>query len=231
MSTVREVLAEEYGIDWDTNYRTGIPHVVEVVNSYRTGGIDVLVFEGASRGDCYGYDGPICVSNYRELYEAWAGLDGLFTSTYSNVETIGLQLDAEAPEDLVATIDALADYPVLNDSRYSDVEQEMIWEHWNGYGQDEVADEVASALGLGGRVDLTDYALDLIGELVWGGFIDYGCGGGYPTMIDCSASDFGGKEIAAWFEARLGRRVELKSANGYGDRAVFDLRERMIIER
>lgn len=231
MTTVREVLAEEYGIDWDTDYRNGIPHVVEVVNSYRTEDLDVLVFENAREGDVCGYDDAIDVANYREMYEAWEGLEGLFTSTYSNVDTIGLQLDSEAPEDLVSIIQSLESYPVLNDDRHSEVEQEMIQEHWKDYGQAEVANEVASALGLDGRIDLTDYALDVVDRLVWEGFIEYGCGGGYPTMIDCSACDFGAEEIARWFKVRLGRRVALKSDSGYGDLVVFDLREHMIIER
>ncbi|WP_078323612.1 hypothetical protein [Mycobacteroides salmoniphilum] len=230
MSTVREVLTEEFGVEWDTDYRTGILHVVEVVNSYRTDGTDVLVFENARGRDVYGYDDAIDVSNYRELYEAWADLDGLFTSTYSNVDTIGLRLDSEAPEDLVSIIQALECYPVLDDSRRSEVEQEMIQEHWESYGKDDVGDAVAKAIGLESRIDLTDYALEIIELLVSEGILDYGCGGGYPTMIDCSACDFGENEIAAWFKVRLGRRVELKSHNGYGDRVVFDLREHMIIE-
>lgn len=229
MTTVREVLTEEYGIDWDTNYRTGIPHVVEVVNSYRTDGLDVLVFENARQGDICGYYDAVDVSNYRELYEAWVDLDGLFTSTYSNVDSIGLQLDAEAPEDLVSTIQALESYPILNEGRWSEVEQEMIQEHWDSYGVD-VADAVAKAIGLDNHVDLTDYAMEVISRLVWEGFLSYGDGCGYPTMIDSSSCNFGEKEIAAWFKSRLGRRVELKSGNGYGDRVVFDLRENKIIE-
>ena len=208
MATVREVLTAEYGED----FARSISHIAEVHNTYRTDGEDTLVFNLARSGDVHGYDNALEVSNYRDLISRWEDFD-IKTRTWINVDTIGLRLDSPAPADLTEVIDALENYPVLDESLMSEVECEIIDEHWQSYGRHDILGAVADALGVD-RSDLTDYAEDLVSRLVWSGVIDYGDGGGYPTMIDDSAVDFGDKEISAWIAENIGNRVELSRYPG-----------------
>lgn len=229
-ATVREALIAEYGEDFAReDYQNGMSHVFDVENNYRTDHRDMLIIRHACANDVQGYDDAVSVSNYRVLYESWSHLEGLSRGPYSNSDYIALDLDSEAPADLTEVLDGLADYPVIDEQVWSEVEQEMIQEHWGSYGGADVADTVAKALGADGQSDLTDNAMSIIQQLVWDGILDYGNGGGYPTMIDCSACDFGDKEIAAWFVEHVGEVVTVKSRNGYGDEITFDLRKSNLI--
>lgn len=221
--TVAEVLAAEYGAD----YASAISHVAEVVNTYRTEHRDVLVFNLARSEDLYGYADAVEVSNYRTLIADWGTSDALITGTWSNVDTIGLYLDTEAPEGLVDVIDALANYPVLDESLMSEVEQEIIAEHWDSYGAHDTAMAVADALGLDGAADLTDAARDIIATVTFGGFLGYGYSDGYPSLIDNSAVDFGTDAVVEWFRDNRGSVV---TVDRYGYSDTFDLTDANIIE-
>lgn len=218
-ATVREAMSSEYGDDWAKH---GPSHCFDLENNYHTDHRDVLIIRGTGNNDVHGYDDAVSVSNYRVLYDSWKDLEGLSRGPYSNIDMITLELDSQAPSDLTEVLDGLADYPVVDEQEWSSVEQEMIQEHWESYGKNDVMDAVAEAIAGPNynRTDLTDYAETLIERLVWEGILDYGCGGGYPSMIDESACDFGEKEVAAWFKARLGLTVPLRthrvfSAPGY----------------
>lgn len=204
-ATVRETFLAEYGDDW----KRSIDHLGDLVNTYRTEGVDVFVLNHAQGKDAFGYDDVLPLANYRVLYENWSSLDSdvLFTNTHSNVDTIGIKLDVEAPADLVDVLKALSEYPVLDDHAYSEVEMEEIEDHWNNYGKDEVLDAVAKAIGADNRTDLTDEAESLVKQLVWEGILDYGCGGGYPSFIDSSAVDFGAEAVAAFIRDNVGKRL------------------------
>jgi hypothetical protein len=218
--TVRATLAAEYGDDW----QRAISHLAEVVNSYRTDGDDVLVFTTGlvAANDVHGYDEPLAVSNYRVLSDDWQHSDALFTRTWSNVDSIGLRLDTVAPVGLVDTLHALDSYPVLSDDEYSRAESDMIDEHWQSYGRHDVLTAIADVLGVS-VADLTDDAERLAHTLVWEGVVDYGYGGGYPSIIDVSAVDFGTTEVADWVRERVGQSVTLTTGHGYGDAVSFDL--------
>jgi hypothetical protein len=222
-ATVREALTEHYG----DNYVRSIEHIATVVNTYRTNGEDMLVFNGAKKNDVHGYDDAVDVSNFRVLEDNWQHLDGFGRGPWSNVDAISLLLDQEAPSDLIEVLDGLADYPLLSDDEHSRVEQEMIQEHWESYGRYDVIRTVEKALDVD---ELTDAAHEIINELVCSGILDYGVGGGYPTMIDSSACDFGDDDVAAFFVEHRGNVVTVKPHNGYGDPVTFDLTDANIIE-
>ena len=218
-ATVRDTLVDEYGPDW----ARAIDHVAEVVDTYRADG-PVLVFNLARANDVHGYDEPVAVSNYRVLASDWADVDGLFTGAWSNVDSIGLRLDAVAPDGLTDVINALDSYPVLDEQVWSDVEQETITEHWESYGRYDALVSVADVLGVS-KADLTDYAETVVDRLVWSGVLDYGYGSGYPSMIDVSACDFGVDAVTDWVRANVGSVDTVTLDRGYyGDTETVDAR-------
>ncbi|ASR77195.1 hypothetical protein KIV66_gp88 [Mycobacterium phage MyraDee] len=244
-ATVREVMTDVYGEDFAAeNYRSGISHVASVherregryirdeqgFDRYESDYIECLVINHTQGTSLYGYEEPVTVANYRTLQDDWSDLEGLSDGPFSDCKVIALDLDKPAPANLVEVLEGLSDYPVLDEQEWSNVEQEMIQEHWESYGANDVASEVAEALGLDSRLDLTEYALGVIERLVWEGIVEYGCGSGYPTMEDVSSCDFGGKEIAQWLKVRVGRQVSGKTSNGYGTEYMFDLRRHKMVE-
>ncbi len=219
-ATVREAMAAEYGDDW----AKGTSHVATFFEgNYRTDYKDLLIITHTEANNRQGYDEAVAVSNYRVLRDRWSELEGLTDGPWSNCDVIALELDLPAPEDLTDVIDGLADYPVVDEQAWSEVEQEFIQEHWDSYGKSAVLDAVAKAIDQDGRSDLTTAAEDIITQLVWDGILDYGCGGRYPTMIDVSACDFGEKEIAAWFSENYETVVTVSAESGSRQPFSFDL--------
>ena len=223
--TVRETLVEAYGLD----ALKPSSYVYSIVNSYRTDGADVLVVSHAVRNDIHGYDDAVSVSNFETLLDSWGSLEAWFDSTYSNADYAGLRLDATAPVDLIEVLDALDNYPLLDEQLYSEVEDRMIREDYDSYGRYDVLATVAEALDPEYRAgDLTSDAVETIDRLVWDGIVDYGYSDGDPTRIDSSAVDFGAVEIAEYVRARVGTIV---TAQRYGqDPTVIDLRLETLVE-
>jgi hypothetical protein len=218
-ATVREAMIAEYGDTWAAeDFRSGISHAATVVNSYRTENKDVLIIAFARANDVHGYDDAVNVSNYRVLYDRWSHLDGLTTSTWSNVDSIGLVVDSEAPADLTEVINGLCDYPVIDNDERTSVEQEMIDEHWDSYGKSDLVSAVQTALG--DDAELTEAGEDIITRLVFEGILDYGDGCGYPIMIDSSMCDFGTKEVTAFIVENIGKTVQF---DRYSDTVSLDL--------
>ncbi|AEV52141.1 hypothetical protein [Rhodococcus phage RGL3] len=210
--TVREVMDEEFGEGWER----GESHLVTVVNNYSTGYEDVMTVNHAVTKEQFGYDDAVSVSNYEELEEMWGELDCFTYSPWSNNDTIALKLDEGiAPDDLEDVIRGLSDYPVLNESRWSEVEQRMIDEDWESYGRRDTFEHVAQALEI---EELSDAAEEIITILVWEGIT-----GEYPERIDASAVEFHAEDVAEWIKARLGTVV---THNNYGRVNVFDLTRR-----
>ncbi|QGJ92255.1 hypothetical protein SEA_MARYSWELL_83 [Mycobacterium phage MarysWell] len=234
-ATVREVLADVYGEDWATEdyRRNSLSHVVSVhwnEEQYQYVAPSQIVINHTTGRDIHGYEDTVDIANYRVLSREWADCPALTDGPYSGSTHIGLLLDEAAPADLIDVLEALESYPVLDDQVHSEVEQETIQEHWELYGRDDVYDAVAKAIGADHHSDLTEYACDLIDTLVWEGVVDYGCGGGYPTMIDSSMCDFGTDYVADWIKARLGLVVFIKPHNGYGHgRDVFLNRNNLVL--
>jgi hypothetical protein len=225
-ATVRETLVDAYGVE----SLKASSYVYEIVNSYRTNGEDVLVMSHAVANDIHGYDDAVSVSNYETLRDSWSQLEAWFDSTYSNADYAGLRLDATAPEDLIDVLDALENYPVLDDSRHSDVEQRMIVEHYESYGRSDVLDTVAKAIGYDSG-DLTDTARDMIDRLVWDGLVPYGYSDGYPMFIDSSAVEFGADEIAEYVKANVGNaNVRIQHYAYEPEYVEFDMRLETLIE-
>jgi len=208
--TVREVLTAAYGDAWDKpNGASCIDSVATVEDTYRTDG-PVLVFRLAMKNECHGYDDTVSVANYNVLADDWANVEGLFTGTWFNVDSIGLRLDEVAPCNLIDVIESLENYPLLSDDEHSQVEQNMITEHWELYGRMDTLSAVADALELDSRSDLTDYASEVVDTLTFGGYLPLSdCGGEYPTVIDCSAVEFGSKAVAAYIAGNYGQTVTL----------------------
>jgi hypothetical protein len=223
--TVRETLIEAYGVD----SIKASSYVYEIVNSYRTDYEDVLVLSHAVRNDVHGYDDAVGVSNYETLRDSWGQLEVWFDGTYSNADYAGLWLDGTAPEDLIEVLDALESYPLLNEDRYSEVEDRMIREDYESYGRRDVLDTVANAIGVD-LGDLTDTARDTIDRLVWDGLLDYGYGGGYPTRIDASAVEFGATEIAEYIADNVGTVARLQRYAYEPEYVELDLRLETLVE-
>jgi hypothetical protein len=197
-----------------------IDHVASVVNTYRTGYQDRLVFSTGLVGDRdrHGYDDPVSVSNFRRLSDDWKDYD-IHTDTWSNIDSIGLGLDDPAPDDLVDVVSALMDYPILDEFLWSDVESEMIDEHWHSYGRIDAQVALSDALGVDVS-DLTDHALSVLDELTFSGG-NYGITDNYPTFIDVSAVDFQTDDVVAWIAAHTGNFVTVSPWND--DAYVIDL--------
>jgi hypothetical protein len=237
-ATVREILTAAYGDDWQHQ----LSHVVDVAErsemhytrdasgftNYRHDYYPVIVLRNTKGRDVHGYEDPIDVANYRVLQDNWSDYEGLSDGPYSGSSHIALDLDRPAPSDLVETLEALARYPLLSDDEHSVVEQEFITEHWDSYGRNDTLDAVARAIGADSRSDLTDYATELVESLTFGGVLDYGCGGGYPTFIDVSAVDFGTDIIAQWIRARLGLVVSVAGYGGYNRFTAYCNRRNLI---
>jgi hypothetical protein len=164
----------------------------------------------------HGYDDPVSVSNFRRLAEDWKDYD-IHTDTWSNIDSIGLGLDDPAPDDLVDVVLALMDYPVLDDSLHSEVEMQMIQEHWELYGRYDAEIALAQALGVD---DVTEHAVSVLDELTFYGG-NYGITDNYPTFIDVSAVDFHTDDVVAWIAENVGNVVTVSSWND--DPYVIDL--------
>lgn len=223
-ATVREALAHEYGKDWATpDYRrNSLSHLVDVYwneEGYTSLNPSQIVINHTMSRDVHGYAEAIGIGNYRVLRDQWSEYEALTDGPYSGSTHIGLELDKEAPADLIEVLESLDKYPVLDDQAHSEAESEIIEEHWKDYGAWDLHNAVAKAIGAD---ELTQDAKDLIWTLVWEGVLSYGCGGGYPAMIDSSMCDFGTEEITAWIKARLGLVVPIHTHNGHGSvRNVF----------
>jgi hypothetical protein len=168
--------------------------------------------------DVHGYDDPVSVSNFRRLSDDWKDYD-IHTDTWSNIDSIGLGLDDPAPDDLVDVVSALMDYPVLDESLWSEVEHEMIDEHWVSYGRHDAEIALARALGVDAS-DLTDHAVSVLDELTFSGG-NYGITDNYPTFIDVSAVEFHTDDVVAWIVANAGDMVTVSRWND--DPYVIDL--------
>ncbi len=203
---MRQALAGEFGSDDGKHgWRKMIDHVAEVVNTYRTDYQDRLVFSTRLVGerDVHGYDDAVSVSNFRRLAEDWKDYD-IHTDTWSDIDSIGLGLDDSAPDDLVSVVSALMDYPVLDESLWSDVESEMIDEHWSSYGRHDAGIALAKALNVD---DVTEHALAILDEITFSGG-NYGITADYPRFIDVSAVDFQTDDVVEWIVANAGGIVD-----------------------
>lgn len=238
--TVRAALTRAYGPDWTTK----LSYLLDVTKrswfTYITDSngrqhhewheTECVVINHTEGRNVWGYDDSVNVSNYRALRESWADVDGLTDGPYSGQSFISLDLDKPSPADLIDVLESLEQYPVLDEQLWSDVEQEMIHEHWTSYGLTDALDKLADLFDVG-RADLTDYATELVTALAFDGITDYGCGGGYPSFIDVSAVDFGLTENTEWIRERLGQNVTVNSRGGYGDSVTFDLTRSALVNQ
>lgn len=226
MATVRETLIAEYGEDWERR----LSHIVSVDEDGRWAGgefpevTEYVVFNHTMAHSDFDHVDPVGVANYRVLSERWKGLAGLTDGPYSNSTHIALNLDSEAPEDLLGVIEALGDYPVLDEDEYFQAEREVIEDHWEYYGESDALDAIAKAIGQD-RLDLSDAAADIAYKLTFLGVLDYGDYDGYPKMIDVSACEFGTEAVARFVAEHYGTVVTVKAHHGSGPDIELDLRE------
>ncbi|MGW4240947.1 hypothetical protein [Nocardia sp. NPDC004722] len=220
-ASVRGVMARVYGRNW----RTGCDHFATFYKaSWRSGDVDLLLINATRSKDSYGYDDAMGIANARVLHRQWGGATELSDGPYSDCDYVALDLDTRAPADLTDVLESLDGYPCLDEEEWSTVEQQQIQEHWDDYGRHDLLKAVGDAIG---AWELTEAGEAIVDELAWGGYLDYGHGGGYPTIVDPSMCDFGEKVIPDWIAARLGTVVTL--ARWRGDELVLDLRHRNLI--
>jgi hypothetical protein len=242
-ATVREALVSAYGEDfagksnaYDVTKRTWFTYGNDGP-AYETGyqprqhiwhEADIIVINYTKGRDIYGYEEPVEVANYRVLKENWSELEGLSDGPYSNCSVIALDLDSEAPSDLIDVLNGLENYPVIDEQEWSRVEQEMIQEHWESYGKRDTVSAVEKALGLDETGEmLSDNAESIIDELTFSGMLgDFGNGSEYPSMIDVSACEFGSEIVTKFIADNLG---EVTTIEYYGRTMTVDLtRENLI---
>jgi hypothetical protein len=202
--TVREALVDGFGPDWQ-NWAP-----VSVIDTSRVPRESIVV-TGATANDRHGYDDAVSVSNYRTLEDSWGHLDGFHRGAYMNCDSIALELDSEAPEDLLDVLEALADYPVLDECLMSEVEQEMIEEHWESYGRRDSLEALATALEVD-YLELSDTAREAVDLLTFSGG-DFGLD--YPQFIDVSAVEFNTAEVVQFIIEHENCVVEAMHARGF----------------
>lgn len=230
--TVREVLVEQFGVDWASQ----VDHVAsvqlwapnrKVVNE--DGSVewlmherDFLVLRHTMRCDPFNAVDPIDLGNHRHLIEEW----GALARSYGWGDAIAVELDHTAPVDLLEVLGTLGEGIVLDDDLRCEAEQELLSEHWNDYGLHSAKQALANELGVW-DFDLTDHAESVLERLAFGGWVDHGYSGGYPEFPhDPSCASFGEDEIADWIARRLGRVVTMSR---FGHTVVFDLRTRLMV--
>ncbi len=191
--TVRDILTREYvGDSWQRD------HVFSYyAQNYYSDYTDLIIFNDTRAEDRHGYDDAIGISNFRHLDANWGHLDAFSTGPYTNCKMVALRLDKPAPEDLMSVIHALAYYPLLDESLYSEVEQEIIEEHWESYGEYDALRDLADILTEGDTDELPNNAADMLKEVLSSGEA------GYPEMIDPSAVDFHTDAVVAIVAARI----------------------------
>jgi hypothetical protein len=201
--TVREVLVEAYGEKFDNGSNSYLFDVVDTSRVPRAS----IVISGAMANDLHGYDDAVSVSNYRTLEDAWGHLEGFHRGAYMNCDSIALELDSEAPDDLVDILEALADYPILDESLWSAVENEMIEEHWESYGRRDSLEALATALEVEDYLELSDNAREAVELLTFSGG-DFGLD--YPQFIDSSAVEFHTEDVIEFILENAGETVKSK---------------------
>ena len=125
-ATVREVLTAAYGDDWERSLSDIVStgkrremHYTREPNGYTGFRHDYfpLVAINYTKGrDVHGYEDAADVSNYRVLRDQWSDVEGLSDGPWSNCSVIALDLDSEAPVDLVDVLESLREYPILDES-------------------------------------------------------------------------------------------------------------------
>jgi hypothetical protein len=205
--TVREVLVEAYGEKFDNGSNSYLFDVVDTSRVPRAS----IVISGAMANDRHGYDDAVSVSNYRTLEDAWGHLEGFHRGAYMNCDSVALELDSVAPDDLLDVLEALADYPVLDESLWSEVEQEMIVEHWESYGRRDALKALATALEVD-YLELSDNAREAVELLTFSGG-DFGLD--YPQFIDSSAVEFNTAEVVQFIIEHENCVVEAMHARGF----------------
>ena len=204
MSTILEILTSEYGDNWERS----MSHVIGHYAGYHG---DVITFNLACEYDPWGYEDAVSVSNYRTLFGSWGELECWHASPYPQ-RYVALDLGSEAPDDLTDVIDRLADYPILDESLWSEVEQEIIGEHYESYGRHDIIAEIGTRLGIDAAKLNLEAAVD---TLVWSD-----CFGEYPNMIDATACDFNRDAVVDFIAEHAGTVATIEH---YGDSVQVDL--------
>ncbi|MGY0497092.1 hypothetical protein ACWZHB_01150 [Nocardia sp. FBN12] len=229
--TVRDVLVEEFGMDW----QRALPHVCEVVMWAPNRKVvdddgavhwlmherEFLAFSHTGDRDADGFVDPIDRGNHAHLVDQW----GELARSYGWLDQIAVELDHVAPADLLDVVRALQDSVILDSDAWCQAEDQTLREHWDDYGLDDAKRALRDRLGVW---EVTDHAENVLTQLVWGGWVNYGHRDGYPEFPrDPSAANFGDVEVADWIADRLGVVVTLSR---YGRSEVVDLRRRLIVE-
>lgn len=126
MATVREIIADVHGDDWEKWL-----HVEHVF------GVETVIIPNVARRQTL-EPSAIDEANARILSDEWANEPAVTWVSHVFCESLGLHLDMEAPENLFDTLDFLMDYPILDEQVWSEVEDEWIGEYVEHYMFDDV---------------------------------------------------------------------------------------------
>lgn len=202
---VREALAAA-GIDPSRHHIVSVAEVRFSTNKPYPHNVetrDVLVFNHACINDQQG-DDPLSMANYRVLERDWSDLQT--ADPYVNAKYFAIDMDDDAPADLVEVIESLENYPCLDDEEMSRAEMDLADEHWDSYGKRDLVEKVAELAGVG------DLDVEVIGEIGREVVADDRNGELYPEYIDPSAFNFHTDDVAravidrvrCWLAAELG---------------------------
>lgn len=139
MATVREIVADVHGDDWKKWL-----HVEDVF------GVETVIIPGVARRQTL-EPCSIDEANARVLADEWANEPAVTWVNHVFCESLGLHLDMEAPENLFDTLDALMDYPILDEQVWSEVEEEWI----DGYIEECMAHDLSYVVE---DADILDHA-------------------------------------------------------------------------
>jgi hypothetical protein len=170
---------------------------------------DVLVFSSARIDSRQGDDDPMHIGNFRALDSdpGWSELR--CASPYSDATYFALEMDGNAPDDLMAVITGLENYPVIDDEEMSKAEMELAGEHWDYYGRHDALVALAELLDID-VCDLDDTAAGLVDAHMTGE-------DRYPEYVDPSWFEFHPADIAADVFAAVVAWLSAEINHGQGE--------------
>lgn len=120
----------------------------------------IYLVERACDRDVYGRD-IMSESNFATLQEWYP--DTFVVVSYLNTDQLAILADQELPDGLEETLDGLADYPIVDESDWSERDWQYREGCWDEYGRDDFRRAVENEAGdKANLLDLSDERLDAL---------------------------------------------------------------------